>query len=61
MAKSMNRVSVMMLGESAVGKTSIVLQYCEHNFLEYTKSTIGESESLCLTVYPRVMLSKESL
>ena len=47
MAKSMDKVSVMMLGDSTVGKTSIVLQYCEQAFSKDTKSTVGESQSLC--------------
>ena len=42
MAKEMNKVSVMMLGDSTVGKTSIVLQYCEQKFSADIKSTVGE-------------------
>ena len=59
MAKAMKKLVVMMLGDSTVGKTSIVLQYCEQKFSEDAKPTVGES--ILLIVFNSTSLSKGSL
>ena len=66
MAKEMDKVVVMMLGDSKVGKTSIVFQYCEQVFPKHIKSTVGEFQSLYFVGLPALLEgsrrhSKESL
>ena len=38
--------NIAMLGDTEVGKSSIVLQLCDHKFSEGIISTVGESISL---------------
>ena len=39
---------LVLLGESAVGKSSLVLRFVKGQFHEYQESTIGGMKSLCV-------------
>jgi len=36
---------IIVLGNSDVGKTSLLLRFCQHTFYEQVKSTIGKPSS----------------
>ena len=51
MEETKGHTKILLLGDSEVGKTSILLQYCDKKFSYDTKSTFGESTSLCSQSY----------
>jgi Ras family len=42
---------LVLLGESAVGKSSLVLRFVKGQFLEYQESTIGGEPALCFLLF----------
>ena len=44
------KANISMLGDTEVGKSSVVLQLCDQKFFPGIQSTIGESVSLYFTL-----------
>ena len=51
MAHKAREVKVVLLGESGVGKSSLVLRFVTDNFKPYNESTIGASFMSKVLVY----------
>ena len=42
-------IKLLVIGDSGVGKTNIILRYCENNFHPSHLSTIGKDNNLKIT------------
>ena len=46
---------VLVIGDSGVGKTALLMRFCEDNYESITKYTIGKLITLCMALPPSLL------